>query len=535
MKNLILTLLVLTFSCSPGENPGSAGESQPTAGKQEALVVWEHPYMLRMHQGATAPKNVSKILGLSTTPGEYEPAAFAMRSDSSAWATVNFVPDTTATALPEEWYQLHEVRSRFSFKKPNRLFEFSNPVQLEADQTRFFWLTIHPPDDAPAGVYKSRLLVETARDTQSLEVICRVLPFRLDPCPITGGVFMSSTDLPAKWYRDMKEHGLDAIQFFWNGAGIRVERRRKSGGKDALALDFSGLDKLMNKVCAAGLKGPVVLTLGNEFHLHFERRIAEKFGIPVETKQVSGWKLTAPEVSPALDSLFVEGLRQIRHYWESKAWPQELVMFIYDEPTKRLLKRHKHRYDLLKTVMPDYRVYGVVMNRRDWAESMADQCDIIVSDGDFPGCRDVAKKFGKDFWVYTFPLDGLMTSRYNMGCLPWKHQAQTAFFWMYNYWNYAPDGCAVYRHPDDPEKLVRSTAWEVIREGRDDLRYIATAERIIAQAPEEVQLKAAKRLTKAQKSPDQQRVREAAIEIILSLQQSGAELVVAEITTQEKL
>ena len=108
-----------------------------------------------------------------------------------------------------------------------------------------------------------------------------------------------------------------------------------------------------------------------------------------------------------------------------------------------------------------------------------------------------------------------MTSRYNMGCLPRKVQAQTAFFWMYNYWSYDPDGCAVYRHPDDPEKLVRSTAWEAIREGRDDLRYIATAERIIAQAPEEVRLKAAKRFAKAQKSPDQQRVREAAIEIIL--------------------
>ena len=201
----------------------------------------------------------------------------------------------------------------------------------------------------------------------------------------------------------------------------------------------------------------------------------------------------------------------------------------------------KHRYDLLKTVMPWTRVYGVVMNRRVWAESMNDQCDIIVSDGDFLGCLEAARNYHKDYWVYSFPLKHVHTTRYDMGCMPWRVHAQGTFFWMYNYWRFNPDGCAVYRHPDNPDELVRSTPWEGVREGMDDLRYIATAERMVQYAPAEKKDEARVRLqavfnsidpTRREKTAlgeahdelsvlkhynEPQRVRDEVIEIILSL------------------
>jgi hypothetical protein len=91
------------------------------------------------------------------------------------------------------------------------------------------------------------------------------------------------------------------------------------------------------------------------------RLIATALDMPIEVSEpIDGKRIKAPKVSPELDKLFVEGLRQIREHWDARGYRQELIVLIYDEPTERLLERCKGRYDLLKTVMPDTRVYGVV-------------------------------------------------------------------------------------------------------------------------------------------------------------------------------
>ncbi|MBN2289478.1 MAG: hypothetical protein JXQ83_09115, partial [Candidatus Glassbacteria bacterium] len=418
MKKLITALLVLTLFSSV----------------QAELAVWEHPYLKPMVRQEPAPASPRQALRLRTTPGEYEPAAFAVRPDRAAPVAVSLDWAEGPRALPVSWCELHVVGSLSDSTQPNRLYEFNGPVELKAGETSFFWLTVRPPADAAAGTYSSAVRVESGGEVRRLEVICEVLPFTLDRSPVIGGVFMSSTDLPAGWYADMKEHGLDAIQFFWGGTGIGMSRKG-----ERLVLDFSRMDKFMAEVVAGGLEGPVIISLGNDHSLHYERQIAGVFDLPVETgERIDGKSVIGPAVSPRLDSLFVDGLRQIRAHWEAKAYPQELVVLIYDEPTERLLDRCKHRYDLLKTVMPWNRVYGVVMNRGVWAESMRDQCDIVVSDGAFLDCLDVARKYHKDYWVYSFPLSQVHTTRYDMGCLPWRVRAEGTFFWMYNYWGYNP-------------------------------------------------------------------------------------------------
>ncbi|RLB13131.1 MAG: hypothetical protein DRG82_16265, partial [Deltaproteobacteria bacterium] len=390
--------------------------------------------------------------------------------------------------LPAQWCRLHKVESLNDSTQPNRLIEFSGPVDLQPGRTQFFWLTVRPPADAKPGIYTGRVFFQSIHEVKQLEITCEVLPFRLEKSPIIGGAFMDETNLPESWYRDMKEHGLDAIQYFW-GYEARITRKG-----DQVVIDLSRMDDFMEGLNAAGMKGPVVISLGNDYHLHYERRIAEAFGIPIDTlENVGGKRVVGPAVSPELDRLFVDGLRQIRHHWEVKGYPQELVVLIYDEPTERLLARCKNRYDLLKTVMPDTRVYGVVMNRREWAESMLDQMDIIVANGDFVACRELAKKHGKGFWIYG-TLGNVYTARYRMGCRAWHFDAEGVFFWMYNYWSYDPDACAVYPHPEDPNKLIRSTMWEGVREGMDDLRYSATAENLIKRAPAEKKAQARKKL-----------------------------------------
>jgi hypothetical protein len=171
---------------------------------------------------------------------------------------------------------------------------------------------------------------------------------------------------------------------------------------------------------------------------------------------------------------------------------------------------------------------------------MLDQMDIIVANGDFIANRDLAREEGKGYFVYSGPLRSVSMSRYNMGCLPWSVDAEGVFFWMYNYWFYNPDGCAVYKDPDDPNQLIPTTSWEAIREGNDDLRYFSTAENLIERAAQEKRAGALEKLQQLKASVDPnhgrrlggrgesepraadfleaQRVRDEVIEIILSLE-----------------
>ncbi len=62
--------------------------------------------------------------------------------------------------------------------------------------------------------------------------------------------------------------------------------------------------------------------------------------------------------------------------------------------------------------------------------------------------------------------------------------------------------CAVYVNMNDPTEPVRSVAWEGIREGQDGLRYVATAEKMIASAPPEVRKKVSEKLEAIRVSVD---------------------------------
>ena len=497
MKKILLALLLLCWISSASA----------------AIEVWVHPWLKPISRELTPPSILDKTIKIRTTPGEYEPACFAVQSEKKATVSVTLADGASGLILPGAWCEVRRVEPMNESTQPKRLYEFSLPADLKPGQMQFFWITVRPPEDTPAGIYNGKVLIGSEGATQSIDISVEVLPFRLQNSPITGGVFMCLADLPPGWYRDMKEHGLDAIQFFtwewgirgretlgqsaeWELDAIRIER-----DEEKMVLDFSVMDGIMADLNEAGMKGPVIISLGNDHHLFYECRIAQTFGIPIDTTEVTdGKRIIAPPVSARLDELFVDGLRQIRDHWKSKNYPQELVVLIYDEPTERLLERCKNRYDLLKTVMPDIRVYGVVMNRREWVLSMIDQCDIIVTNGDFVENKEIARTYGKGYWVYGGPLGTVHLTRYEMGCLPWSLDADGTFFWMYNYWFYDPDNCVVYRDPVNPARLVSSTRWEAVREASDDLRYFATAEQLIKAAPTGKKEKAMEKLGKPKQS-----------------------------------
>ena len=476
-----------------------------------------HPWLAPLDRSASAPQSPLTDLVIQTTPGEYEPAAFAVRGHKDISVTVA----CKEGSLPLDWVELNRVESRTDSTPLNRLYPLDGEVKIDSAETSYFWLTVHPPDGAKAGKYSGTVLVTAEGQRAELRLECRVLPFKLADNEITAGAFMCLADLPDGWYRDMKQHGIDAIQFFtweWSVRDTTMLARRGEWVEEPIAvtrqgdemvLDFTAMDRIMGGINDAGMKGPVVVSLGNDRFMHYETRIAQVMGLPVDTTVAPtppGWSsrtidFIGPPMSERLDSLFISGIRQLHEHWERQGWPQELIILIYDEPTHGLLARGKQRYDLIKKHYPDTRVYGVVMDKRELAREVAPQCDIIVCNGDFDGCREVAEDLGKDLYVYG-GMGATNHARFSMGCMPWRAHSSGVFFWMYNYWFYAPDDCAVYQHPDDWRRLVRSVQWEAIREGVDDLRYFSTAEELISQLPDKRREEALRRLEEIRSSID---------------------------------
>ena len=467
-------------------------------GTPESLdyCAWMHPYMLPLDRAEELPEAPLEDLTVRATPGEYEPVVLAVRASKDINVSVTY----HQASLPGDWVELHYVESLADTTRPNRLYPLDETVSVDSARTEFFWLTIRPPEGIKADEYSGKVIVSAGNQHQELNVSCQVLPFQLADNKIKAGAFMCLADLPEGWYRDMKQHGIDAIQFFtwewsvrdttmfarrgeWTEEPIAITRRG-----DEMILDFRAMDRIMGQINDADMEGPVVVSLGNDRFMHYETRIAQVMGLPMDTtvalapKDLSSPTITflGPPMSERLDSLFISGIRQLHEHWKEKQWPQELVILIYDEPTHGLLERGKQRYDLIKSYYPDTRIYGVVMDKRKLALEVAPQCDVIVCNGDFDGCREVAEELGKDLFTYG-GMSKVNRTRFLMGCLPWRAQSQGTFFWMYNYWFYAPDGCAVYQHPDNWHKLVSSVQWESIREGVDDLKYFATAEALISE------------------------------------------------------
>ena len=119
----------------------------------------------------------------------------------------------------------------------------------------------------------------------------------------------------------------------------------------------------------------------------------------------------------------------IKDHAKADDWP-EIVFIIYDEPTERLMEEHEHRYQFIKSFWPELRIYGVTMNRIEWAEDIQHMVDIFVANGDFAEISQLGKHTAKPFWLYGSgsSRDGA-SLRHRYAWTAWAHDAGASWFW----------------------------------------------------------------------------------------------------------
>jgi hypothetical protein len=443
-------------------------------------------------------------LRIVATPGEIESEPFAIYGlRDVASVAVSGVVDGAGGWVKVEDVLFHAVQypARASRRSGDKTFlrypvflRPPSPHPLPAASSRLYWATAAVPETARPGDYQGRIRVADGDgNSVDLTVEVRVLPFRLTDRNLPRfGAFLSGAPFARGEWALMKRYGLDALQWFWGSHAIRI---RNEGGR--VAMDFSAYDAFVKGMQDAGMRGPIVLSLGNSWLGHYEIRLAEAFGLRLMRRALEGRMVTLMDMTdPRWEKPYIEGLRLIFEHAKAARWPP-LALLINDEPTKHIMAFYPYRYHLIKKHFPDIPVYGVFFQPEKDPGPLLHSSDIVVANRDLERTSRLARDFGKRFWTYNNVTadESFGKIRLLYGQIPAYYESEVMFFWCWNYWvgsawddfdgrgerdgpaQSDADWVAVYPSVDGVEP-VRTLAVEAAREAIDDVRYLKTLEQM---------------------------------------------------------
>lgn len=306
------------------------------------------------------------------------------------------------------------------------------------------------------------------------------------------GAFCAGADFTEAEFKQMKAHGIEAIQWFWGHHAMDLKKEN-----DKLVVDFTELDRVVGAFTKAGMRGPIVLALGNDSCGHYERKICQLFERPMQPQV----KRDKKEVKLATlddkvtEGLIADGLKQLFAHAAEKKYP-EIVVMPYDEPTERLMDEHRRMVKLFREHFPKVRLYGCTMDELKLANQLTDT-DILVSNGDFKRIRALTKSKKLSSWFYggVTGAQGYASARVKYGFAPYCFGPDGMWFWCYNYCQADPYNDFDGNIPDSAWIEVwpplakggpgtECISFEGMREAVNDVRYGLTLDALLEKAPE---------------------------------------------------
>jgi len=497
------------FEIVPAPDAPRDGEAQPdfdASARSAGAAVFVRDYNLPVHpESRVLPGELEAPARIVAARGQTEPLSLGvhaledlegltvecgplLRADGAA------LPAPRVRVLEQAWVcdpdRPEEKRAMLAHLRlwPNR------PVELAAGLNRQFWLDLAVPEGAEPGEYRGSIRVgSSGRPAVSRLLTAVVRPYRLrEPRDFFLGAFMTLRPFipDRETLADFKAHGIDAMLWFYSPTVWTLYRNG-----DSIRQNFHPLVRIVEDSMAVGMRGPIVIALGDDTVGYYEREICRQHDRPLRPASPVDGKTAqvAALDDETVNRLYVEGLRQLLEMARERNWP-EVVLLHYDEPTERLMPEAAHRYKLIKDNFPEVRVYGVTMNTLEWARDLVPVSDILVCNGSFAEIRELARKEGKDAWGYGgSPASvGAGGARFNMGLRLWQHRFGSHWFWCYNFYRDDPwnefdggggDAGWVTVYPGTHAGgHIPTLAWEGIRAGYEDLRYCATLEHLLEAA-----------------------------------------------------
>ena len=436
------------------------------------------------------PQTRVEAVSMVASPGEYEPFTLGVYNLGEARPfTASLSPfkhGETGALLPGDVSQIRTTEYLPLIRKEQNLY-INLPMALEARDTREigssetgqFWITTYVPAGAASGTYTATLSVSAANGaTSEIPVSLYVLPFETDEpsanlsmCFLIQNykeMFPENLDL---YMGDMKTHGLNT-SWMWPMGEISVTNGKvevdfaKRFSATFLGLNYfaHSVQEMMEAYAKAGFDREWIY--GSYDGLISV--LAEKGLVSVE------------DPASALPYLKDYTEQLLKFAKEHKLPPFELLLI--DEPGfhPERLPSVKKLYEGMHQAFPGQ---PLMLDCGPWAgedKLLAPYLKDIYYTEPSVARKEFCDKEGIGFGNYNSGSGGRnpMIDRYTYGVWAVRAGLAAVSNWAYT-WRFepqAPDGNRyVFPSADGP---IPSPAWEAVREGIDDHRYLVTFQRL---------------------------------------------------------
>jgi len=447
---------------------------EPTdADRERGFIGWAPNWMeLIYRQSVPTAEAVARELAATAAPGEYEPATVAIRAlqDLSGVRVEVGELNSGAATIPASAVEVRRVRCwpqrigsswGTEYRVVPELLELFDSVDVPADTTQQFWLTVHVPADAEPGGYRAPVRVIAESGEWETELRLSVLPFELEPAERPVGMYWRDTRVEGErmdmQIRDMLAHGVTAVTVSTPAVVTNEDGELKVDAADLLAL--------LQHLKQMGIEGPI------PYNPSLEGRIKRAF----------------PDGD--FEALYIEAIRRLEEVSSREDTPKLLYYPVDEIGNDEERGRRANLLCGLIGQVPGATSY-ITVNNYEAGERWGDTFDIWC--GNIPYTVEQEQRLlerGKRYMRYgSAYLNDCRRARNSSGFGFYRRPAEAMYYWHYQAYNGDPyydfdgtarDWCCAYPGEDGP---VPTMDWEAIREGIDDMRYIATLKALAARA-----------------------------------------------------
>lgn len=443
---------------------------------------------------------IEKPIEVIAAKGEYEPTSFCIYASvdlDSVTIIINDLISCDGNRISKQDIDIRVVRcwpQRVSWNSNTyrlipELLEKKEAVNIKANTTKQFWLTVKVPVNAKEGKYYSRIVIALDGEEETeIDLVLRVLPFRLEiPEGIIWGLYADSD----RWknyaikrieseLQDIKEHGINSLII----NPVTLGECSYQNGK--LKIDLSKLNECMLLYKEMGFKEPIIFS------------VQTLSGSLV--KRLLGYN--SAEFTTNFKSLYIEIIKTIEKKALEKNWPSRVYHAI-DEVGRRSSESEKERAKIELKILHNLglKTLTTIVDEEFFKNNLDNLVDVRCYSKSLAlnNAEELKKQIeGSNdiFWWYGsgcyLGLEGnTIENRFLTGVAFWKSGATGQWSWTFqrpkddpyndfdgNNYSEAKDACIVYPAMKGMHNIP-TLQWEGIREGIDDVKYIYTLQQYI--------------------------------------------------------
>ena len=373
------------------------------------------------------------------------------------------------------------------------------PVEIE--NRRQFWITVHVPDDASAGLHTATLTIAPANGVPAeLTLDIEVYPFDLREPMVEYSIYYPTyvdVPLPANkarhfGVRSEAQYVAELTNMFAHGVSNPNLYQGVSVRPDG-SLDFSMLDRLLTLREAVGMRPQALYLLGHAFSFRDrDLTVAERQTIHRHVREINDWARQrgyAEVFFAAADEWWGEQLSRERDsiLAVAEAGGKVFTAVMHASFFERVgdilhcpVLQSSASMHVNFAFLEFREKYGAAEATRRTAEiGGAGRFELMTRNPKFRKAIDGVHRAGHKIFTYMNPLGGAPypdLQRRNEGLGLWRVGFDGTMTWAYTHIEGDPVDQAmhfakVYRTEDG---VVDTVYWEGFREGVDDMRYLTT-------------------------------------------------------------